>query len=75
MKTFRPLLRKTITWVNITSIVFFLFAFQGCGEDAVTSCTGCPASSPYSVAGSGNNCYATLADCQNALGSGCVFCQ
>lgn len=74
MKTFRPLLRKTIIWVNITSIVFFLFAFQSCGEDEVTSCTGCPASTPYSVAGSGK-CYATLADCQTALGSGCVFCR
>ncbi len=73
MKIFKPLTKKII-WINAASILFFLFALQSCEDTTVTSCTGCPASSPYSTSGS-SSCYATLSDCQTNLGFGCSYCR
>jgi hypothetical protein len=64
---------KRIVWINTMLVVFFLLAFQSC-DDTLTSCTGCPSTSPYSKSGS-SSCYATYSDCVAALGSGCVYCR
>lgn len=74
MKIFKSL-SKRIFSLNTVFVVFFLFVSHSCTEDdAVAACTGCSSASPYSKPGS-TACYATLADCQAALGSGCVICN
>lgn len=75
MKHFTKLKGK-LTWINASVLVFFLLAFQNCGDDSTTTttCTGCDTSSPWSTPSS-SSYYSTLSACQSALGSGCVYCH
>ena len=73
MKTFSLFKRRILT-INSLFVLFCLLTFQQYEETDAVSCTGCPASSPYGKKGA-TACYATLADCTAALGSGCVLCQ
>jgi hypothetical protein len=61
--------------INSIFILLILLFFQNCEEKEEDKvCTGCTSNQPYSKPGQ-NTCYATLADCEAALGTGCIVCN
>ena len=62
--------------LGFTLGIVFLYT-QGCTpteEPTPETCTGCAVSQPWSKPGL-STCYATLADCEQAEGTGCVLCN
>jgi len=69
--------KKFITLI-FSAFAFSIFLlFTSCDDEeegAQPDCTGCTSSSPYSTLDT-SACYATLADCEAAEGSGCQLCD
>jgi hypothetical protein len=66
--------KSRILLINSILMLLAVLFFQNCEEEKEEFCTGCTSGQPYSKPGQ-TTCYATLADCEAALGSGCIICN
>ena len=74
----KSLLRFCLSLAVVFAISLLTVNLSSCDEDTLNAlsgdCSGCPSSTPWSKPGE-SGCYATQAECENALGSGCVLCD